>query len=120
MDTNRKSFDIVNGPSRDTLFDACKYAYDSRNTVLVDFEIAVGHTLPQSNPESAYIPMKIKNIIIGGILHEDGSGVNLNLYGWCDADLEILKYQYAPRWKHYKFKCYYDSKHRKGKITFVL
>ncbi len=120
MNTSTRSFEIVNGPSRDTLFDACKYAYDRQTTISVDFSVAIGYTTPPSQSQSGYIPMKLKNIRIDGIRHKNSSGTKFDLYGFCDADLEIYRYKYTASWKHYQFRATYDSKCRTGEITFVF
>ncbi len=109
-------FDIVSGPNKDTLFDACKYAYNESANVPIDLRIAVGYTMPEGNPGRAYIPMHIREILIVSIEHECGSGESFNIRGYCEADLDSLggKAVYQP----YQFKAYYSSKTRKGTISF--
>ena len=120
MNTNQseeRNFDIVGGPNRDVLFDACKYAYDKNIKFTVNFNVAMGYTMPKNDPRSAYVALGIKDIKICGIEHEDGSGESYNLHGYCQADLDsfgISDNTYHP----YRFEAYYNTKNREGKITF--
>lgn len=111
-----RSFDIVSGPNKDTLFDSCKYAYTESATIPIDLRIAVGYTMPEGHPGRAYIPMHIREVLLVSIEHECGSGESFNLRGYCEADLESLGGRAI--YKAYQFKAYYNSKTRKGTITF--
>jgi hypothetical protein len=113
-----KSFEIVAGPSRDMLFDACKYAYSKHAHVAVDFAVATGYTMPRANPGCACIQMQISDVKICGIEHEDGSGESFNLHGYCKANLGSFGTTKAVR-KPYRFKAYYNARTRKGFITFI-
>lgn len=113
--TTERLYEIMNGPSRDTLFDACKYAYAKNGKVTIDFVVAVGYTMPEGHPGRAYIPMKLTDIVIAGIEHEDGSGESFNLHGYCRAALNISKpYTYT----YCRFRGYYNAKTRIGTISF--
>ena len=114
----KKTYDIITGPSKDALFDACKYAYNKYVRYHIGLTIAIGYTLPKDNPGSAYITMTITDIILAGIEHEDGSGENLNLHGYCKADLNSFEATSTKNYKSYRFKAYYNCKNRKGWITF--
>ena len=122
MNTKRneteRTFDIVAGPNRDMLFDACKYAYDKMVRIPIDFVVAIGYTMPKHHPGCAYVPMYISDIKVVGIEHEDGSGESFNLHGYCKADLNSLGGNNVT-YKSYRFKAYYNSKNRKGCITFI-
>lgn len=119
MDTkNEKCYDIVAGPNRDALFDACKYASNKNVSFVVKFSIAVGYTAPKDDSGCAYIPMDIKDIKILGIDHEDGSGHSFNLHGYCMADPESFG-RPNKSYKQYKFKAYYNAKKREGRITLL-
>lgn len=107
-------YEIMNGPSRDTLFDACKYAYAESARVSIDFVVAAGYTMPKGHPGRAYIPMKLTDIVISGIEHENGSGESFNLHGYCRADLQISGTTYSS----YYFRGYYNTKNRTGTISF--
>lgn len=121
MDTTKQArkrhYEIEGGPNKDMLFDACKYAYDKHAKIPIDFAVALAYTRPKSDPGCIYIRMKIANIVISGIEHEDGSGESFNLRGYCSADLETISGNATliP----YEFEAYYDSKRRKGHITFT-
>ena len=112
-----KQYEIVSGPCKDALFDACKYAYDKHSRVSIWFSIPVGYTMPPENADAAYVLMKIKNIRLCMIEHEDGSGESFNLHGYCVADLSPVGAKDA--YKPYRFKTYYNARTRKGTITFV-
>ena len=118
MSTNQKKYyDIVGGPNRDVLFDACKYAYAENIDFSVSFTVATVYTMPKDDPRSAYMAMETKDFKICGIEHEDGSGENFNLRGYCQAKLDssdISDNEYCS----YKFNAYYNVKNRSGKITF--
>ena len=111
MDT--KYYDIVNGPGRDALFDACKYAYSKESDVKVDFTVAAGYTASVGSPYAAYKPMSVGDVVICGITHEDGSGRKFILDGYCSANVESSIY------KTHRFVAYYDTKKRSGKINFT-
>lgn len=121
MNTKRneteRTFDIVTGPNKDTLFDVCKYACSKTAKLTVDFAVAIGYTMPKHHPGCAYVPMYISDIKVVGIEHEDGSGESFNLHGYCKADLNSLGGNNVT-YKSYRFKAYYNSKNRKGCITF--
>ena len=115
MNTNKKTYEIVSGPSKDMLFDACKYAYSRIAKVDINFAIAVGYTTPPGSPGCAYIPMTIDAIRVCSIEHEDGSGESFNLYGFCKANLSGRMDNLEP----YGFEAYYNTKTRKGTISFM-
>ena len=109
MSTTRESqFNIVDGPSRDTLFDACKYAYDKKTEIFVNFKAAKGYTQHPDSPKCAYIPLELSGITIANISHEDGSGHKFNLSGYC----------HTKEFSRVGFKAYYDTKRREGYIVF--
>lgn len=114
MNTNKTEYyDIVAGPNKDALFDACKYAHSKAAKIPIDFEVVLGYTLPPNEPGSAYIPMDITDISITCIEYEDNSGESFNLNGNCCADPD-----FTGGSKPYRFKAYYNSKKRKGRIAF--
>lgn len=110
MNAKKKEFKIVDGPSKDRLFDACKYAFDSRVKFIPRIEIAVGYNGP------GFIPARIKDLKITGIEHEDESGQILNLRGTC-----IANFSDSPRddeeMRPYYFTAYYNAGTRTGVIT---
>lgn len=109
-------FDIYNGPSRDLLFDACKYAYDKGIKIPIDFKVALGTTRPKEEPTAAYVPMQIGDFSIASIEHEDGSGTSFNIVGFCKANLPINNDGY----KSYMFEIYYKATRREGYIRFRI
>ena len=120
MNTKEKPnrYEIVAGPNKDVLFDACKYAYNKHAHVAVDFVVAIAYTMPRSNHGYACLQMQISDIKICGIEHEDGSGESFNLHGYCKANLDSFGTTKAVR-KPYRFKAYYNARTRKGSITFI-
>ena len=107
MSTTR--FDVVNGPSRETLIDAFKYTF-SKTKVTLKFAVALGYT----SDHSLYFPMNIGEIKILGIEHEDGSGESFNLKGTCVANAAEHD-PVSPR----NFKASYNTRTRKGTIMFM-
>ena len=112
---NSRSFDILNGPSKDLLFDACKYAHSKEVRINVDLTVAFGYTMPKNEAGAAYMRMAVSEIMIVGIEHENGSGDSLIVTGYCHADLDSMKGKLKP----YQFRAYYNSKTRKGNIQFA-
>lgn len=109
MNTNQKNeyYDIVGGPNKDTLFDACKYACAKGAKIPVNFDVAFGYTRPKSCPGCAYIKMNLTEFKVMGIENEDGSGESFNLHGYVKKG-----------GIQHRFKAYYNTKHRNGVITF--
>lgn len=80
-------FNIGGGPSRDRIFDACKYVYD-KIKIDLDFKIILGYSTPKDDPCSAALEIPVKDFRIHKIMHEDGSGESFMLSGYCKADLD--------------------------------
>ena len=96
-------YQIVDGPNRAMLFDACEYAFsDSR----LEFSFALKTNL-----------FEIRNWRIWSISHEDGSGHSFNLRGICEVDHRL-----APGgtlFKPVRFEAYYDTGKRTGTLIFT-
>ena len=114
MDIN-STFDIINGPNKETIFDACKYAY-AIVRVPIDFTIAIDYTQPSGDPKTTYIPMTIKEVQITTIEYEDTTGESLNLRGDCKASLYSIT---DGDCSSYRFNAHYNTKTRKGFISFL-
>ena len=110
MNTNQKKenyYDIVNGPNKDALFDACKYACVKDVSIPISFDVTAGYTMPKDHPGCAYIIMPTSDFRIISIENEDGSGESFNLHGYVKrSGIQC------------RFKAYYNTKHRKGSISF--
>lgn len=118
MNTNRRSFEINNGPSRDLIFDAMKYSYDEGKVIPVNFLISVAYTAPLDDPGCAYVAAKLDSMTIESIEHEDGSGYSFNIEGHCRAALSAAAAIHSGMtW--YKFRAYYNARSRKGRIEFT-
>lgn len=120
MNTNQKvdsiTYDIMNGPSADRLFDACRYAYDDATKIPIDFGIAIGYSMPKDDPGCAIVGAHSCDLRIVGIEHEDGSGHSFNIRGYCAG---FKKGPYSdPLYVNHKVMIYYNTKTRNGKITF--
>lgn len=118
MNTPSQSYSIVGGPNKDLLFDAFKYANSENVRVPLDFHVALAFTAPLNDPGCAYVKMALKNVVVTGISHEDGSGESFIIEGRCDADLHsfcVTEYVY----EHYRFKAYYNTQRRKGTFTII-
>ena len=109
MNTNKKEayYDIVSGPNKDALFDSCKYACIKGASIPINFDVALGYSLPKNDPKCCYFMMDVRDFKIMGIENEDGSGESFNIHGYVKKDGAQLR-----------FKAYYNTKHRKGVITF--
>ena len=104
---------IVNGPNRDRLIDAFKYAYGS-DKVSANFAVAIDYRTIEESRNRVYALAQIERMTINTIQHEDGSGESFNLSGRCTACLE----RYGGAKHYYKFEAYYNAKTRTGTIKF--
>ena len=136
-------FDVFDGPSRDRLFDACKYAYDDEDEINLNFKVAICYRGHLNDRDRKGLPMCIIGMRLIEVGHKDDSGHKFNLSGNCKADLGLneivtaktysmydLKayhhkyckkdYDYEGKedLKFYQFKAFYDTNTRKGYITF--
>ena len=109
-DSNEKrTFNISNGPGRDTLFDAFKYAYNNRVEIPASFDI-------EEEEISSITKLRIQSIE-----HEDGSGEKFNLLGTCHVNFDVdveLKTGSLGSYASCSFKAYYSVRNRKGTISF--
>lgn len=87
FDCQTVRFNIGGGPSRDRIFDACKYVYD-KIRIDLDFKVILGYSTPKDDPCCAALEVPVKDFRIHKIKHEDGSGESFMLYGQCKADLD--------------------------------
>lgn len=92
MNAVNESFKIKNGPNKDMLFDACKYAREGGNKISISFQLEP--------------PAKIEEVDILAISHEDGSGQSFNIEGYCRYGGQIRG-----------FKAYYNTRLRTGSLS---
>lgn len=111
-----RQYRIFNGPSRDTLFDACKYAYDKNAVIPIFFGVAEGYTASLSDPTCAYTTLDMSAAKICKISHEDGSGVSFIIRGYCTVKFSNGRNEMKPC----SFKAYYNARTREGYISFQL
>ena len=122
MNTNSSSettsyeYLIFGGPNRDTLFDACKYAYDKDAVIPIFFAVAESYTAPLNGPICDYTALEMDVTSICGISHEDGSGVKLIVDGYC-----IAKFSNSLNGRTTcSFRAFYNTKTHEGQISFHL
>ena len=82
----KRYYEIFDGPSRDRIFDACKYAYDEDH-IRLDFKVAICYNSSINDPFRVALPMYVTDVRITKVEHKDSSGLKLNLAGNCKADL---------------------------------
>lgn len=114
MNTEGKSFDVVNGPSKDRLIDAFKYAYSKQTQISVKFSVVLSYTAPKDDPSCVRLIMLIDDFHIVSLQHENGSGHSFIVEGYCQASLHSGTTQLEP----YDYNMYYNAKTRKGTIEF--
>lgn len=117
-------YDIVDGPSKSTLFDACQYAYNKGTKISVMFEIVQGYSEDSNDDPKLKLPLflPIADILVTGIQHEDGSGESFNLEGYCCADIDYYEkkcYTNTYFYENYRFSAYYNTESRTGKFTLI-
>lgn len=109
MNTNQKNeyFDIIGGPNKDILFDACKYAFVKGAVIPINFDIAANYTMSKGDPNCACLKMDATDFRIMGVDNEDGSGESFNIRGYAKKE-----------GNQFRFRGYYNTKRRQGFITF--
>lgn len=112
---NTKVYQVINGPSRDRLVEAFKYAYDEKTEVPVDFGVVFRQV-----SERSFVLLKTKDFRILSLQHEDGSGQSFNIEGYCQVSfLDPTKYAHLVLASR-RFKAYYNTATRKGTIKFDI
>lgn len=99
MSVDTTSYNVLNGPNADSLFAACRHAYDENITIPIVFTAM--------NYKALDKPIKIRGVQVLGIKHE-GSRNNLMVEGNCTIDN-------LPE-KH-RFKISYNTESRHGYIS---
>lgn len=113
-------YDIVCGPSKSALFDACMYAYNKDAKIAVNFTISQGYSNDTNDATKLYLPLPVTNIKITGIEHEDGSGESFILKGYCNADRDyLLRRDNTYHYRYFRFSAYYNTGNRKGSFTLI-
>ena len=112
--------DIVCGPGKSALFDACMYVYNKDAKIDVNFTISQGYSNDTNDATKLYLPLPVTNIKITGIEHEDGSGESFILKGYCNVDKDyLLRKENTYRYRYSRFSAYYDARSRKGTFTLI-
>ena len=113
-------YDIIGGPSKSALFDACMYVYNKDAKIAVNFTISQGYSNDTNDATRLYLPLPVTNIKITGIEHEDGSGESFILKGYCNVDKDyLLRKENTYRYRYSRFSAYYDTRSRKGTFTLI-
>lgn len=108
-EAGKDTFNIVDGPSKDRIFDAFKY--NENTEAFVSLRLRV---LDHTRPSNGYHPhLDITEIAITGIEYGDLSGSVLRLKGFCKAALPDDDKMFP-----YQFTASYNSKNREGVISF--
>lgn len=115
MKTEKRSFDIVSGPSLQVVLDSLKYGTNPEAKIPIEFKVALGYTAPPSEKTAAYVPANIRHINVRGINREGFSEDSFKIYGVCEADLRMN--QKIKFYRVYRFEALYNTKVRKGRIT---
>lgn len=119
MNTSEKRmWKIVNGPNRDRLFDAMKYAYDDDVRIPINFQVIYGTTMPTVHPACANIYLQMRNIRVASIQHECGSGYSFNIEGYLKTRLDNPCEIIESEMHEYRFVAYYNADTREGTISF--
>lgn len=115
LESQTVRFNISGGPSRDRIFDACKYLHD-KIKIDLDFKVILGYSTPKADPCSAALEIPVRDFRVHKIMHEDGSGESFMLSGRCKADLNPCM-PMIKKYKEYNFSAWYNSKRRVGWIS---
>lgn len=115
LESQTVRFNISGGPSRDRIFDACKYLHD-KIKIDLDFKVILGYSTPKDDPYSAALEIPVRDFRVHKIMHEDGSGESFMLSGRCKADLNPCM-PMIKKYKEYNFSAWYNSKRRVGWIS---
>ncbi|MBR5046171.1 hypothetical protein IKX73_00880 [Candidatus Saccharibacteria bacterium] len=107
-----RAFDIIDGPNRYALFEACLHAAANDPVIVpVTFDVVEGYDAPPSEPGAWAMLLKCNSFRVLGIENEDGSGESWNIHGYCQSAA-------FGQLQDCKFEAYYNSKRRKGSIRF--
>lgn len=115
LESQTVRFNISGGPSRDRIFDACKYLHD-KIKIDLDFKVILGYSTPKDDPCSAALEIPVRDFRVHKIMHEDESGESFMLSGRCKADLNPCM-PMIKKYKEYNFSAWYNSKRRVGWIS---
>ena len=115
LESQTVRFNISGGPSRDRIFDACKYLHD-KIKIDLDFKVILGYSTPKDDPCSAALEIPVRDFRVHKIMPEDGSGESFMLSGRCKADLNPCM-PMIKKYKEYNFSAWYNSKRRVGWIS---
>ena len=96
---------ITDGPNRDRLFDALKYAHDRSSKIDLGFAIAMD--------EDRLV--KTSGFRVLSLEHEDGSGHSFNLKG--DGYCSPLRVDEKAILLYCHWRAYYNARRREGTIT---
>lgn len=105
--------EIEAGPSKATLLDAFKYAYDKNVRINVNFSVAPAYT------DGTYMKTEAEEWLLYGIRYEDGSGDRVIIEGSVKARISSSE-SVASDCKWYKFKMFYDAQKRTGHIEIFF
>lgn len=107
MNPIRKHIYITEGPSKDVLFDCCKYAYgDKRCQVVFTFHVS---TVKSTDDCDKFDTLFVRVLRITSITHKNSHGNSFYLEGFCEIWADTLCTFYAE----------YDAEKHEGTFRFV-
>lgn len=108
MATNSNSFTIVDGPTKNLIFDSLKYAYSDDEHITMCPTFSIDSKMRVGNVSSQLKVIHKINLKIVGLRHEDGSGHSLIFEGYITGgDVKCNKL----------VKGYYNARTKKGGIN---
>ena len=130
-ESNFSQFNIENGPPLDRLLDMFKYSFEKTAVIPATFVIAEGYTCPPGEPGCGFTMLETSNFHIVSISHESGDDHNYLLTGWCRVALGEAKssskmengINVCKAWRELvnaSYEAYYNTRSRKGNITFFI
>jgi hypothetical protein len=96
---------ITDGPGRDEIYDSMKYCHE----IVIPIRFRIIEERPAHTDGCNTYKVETKNIEIHCIKHNSGSGYDLVIEGFLDADLEG---DFLP----YTFEAFYNARVHKGTI----
>ena len=123
MNTKNRTYQILDGPSREALLDAFKYAFDNRIKIPIFFTIPVDD-IPEDQLENGgfmFRGVMARNYVITAIEHSD-DGNYYHLRGYCESDdsIPLMEKMTSDTWDFEKvrFEADFSPQTRQGEIQF--
>ena len=108
-------YTIFNGPDRDALYDAMKYAFDETSYIDIQFEFGAAYATNFAPQDYAKSLVETRKIRISSITHREGSGHQFTIMGCLEAKILPITKGFSL----YSFVIIYDSKRHTGNIRLL-